>query len=313
MKQHEPRSTKRTYSVLGALLGIGAPLGFIALRTLLRRTPSRRSLRNELCAERAAYSYMTLATPIVFSAFGAALGRRHDKLRRAHQEIDRLRDEFSAVVAHDLRNPLATLLLQLELLRAEAKDGSVNVRVETLDRLEHTSRRLNNMVTDLLDATRIEAHKLRLDLVPTVLPDALTQLLEGLRLAIGKHTLEIAVEGAPPAVMADPARLEQIVTNLVENAAKYSPDGTSIRVEIRPEHRGVALRVIDHGYGIAADEVPRLFERYFQAAEARRKKSGLGLGLFITKGLVDAHGGTITVESEVDHGSTFSVWLPAGH
>lgn len=314
MKQHpskRQRSMSRMYPVLGALLGIGAPLGFLVVRALLTRKPVRRLLREELSAERAVYSYMALATPIVFGAFGAVLGNRHEQLRRAHAQIDRLHDEFYSIAAHDLRSPLSTLLLQLELLRSDVREGSVSVRAETLDRLEHAGRRLSHMVSDLLDATRIEASRLRLDLTPTVLPDAVAALVDGLRLTVGNHALDLAVEGSPPPVMVDPTRFDQIVSNLVENAAKYSPDGTPIRIVIRPERQGVTLRVIDCGCGIAADAIPKLFERYFQTDEAQKQKSGLGLGLFITKGLVEAHGGTITVESKVNRGSTFSVWLPA--
>ncbi len=305
------RSTSRIYSLLGAILGIGAPLGFLALRMLLARRPPRRSLRDELHDERSAYPYMAIATPLVFGAFGGALGRRQDKLRRAHEQINKMREELSSVVAHDLRTPLAAMIMQLDLLRSTAKDGSVSVPVATVDRLLHSGQRLNRMVVDLLDATRIDAAKLRLEPVLTALPDAMTTLAERLRLTIGNHPLEIGVEGSPPAVMADPTRLEQIVTNLVDNAAKHSPEGAPIRLEICAERGGVVLRVCDRGYGIARDELPHLFERYFQSKDSRTKKTGLGLGLYITKGLVDAHGGSIAVASELNRGSTFAVWLPA--
>jgi signal transduction histidine kinase len=299
------------YSLIGALLGIGAPLGFIAVRTLLKRKRLRISLREVLRSERAAYAYMAFATPIVFGAFGSVLGRRHESMRRAHEQSDRRHDEFSSLAAHDLRSPIATLLLRLELLRSQASEGTVNVPIETIEKLMHTGQRLSRMVNDLLDSTRIDTAKLRLDLQPTSLPDAVSALLDGLRIAVTNHGLELAVDGSPPVVMADPTRLDQIVTNLIENAAKYSPNGTPIRIEIRAERGGATIRVIDQGCGIAAEDIPRLFERYFQTEQAQRKKTGLGLGLFITKGLVDAHGGTITVESAVDRGSTFSVWLPA--
>src|SRR6185312_3592545 len=113
------RSTSRTYSVLGALLGFGAPLGFLALRTLLARKPHRMTFREQLRAERAAYSYMTLATPIVFGTFGHLLGHRNDKLIRTQEQINRMRDELTAVTAHDLRTPLAALLLRLQLLAGD--------------------------------------------------------------------------------------------------------------------------------------------------------------------------------------------------
>jgi signal transduction histidine kinase len=112
-------------------------------------------------------------------------------------------------------------------------------------------------------------------------------------------------------VLADPARFDQIFTNLLENAAKYSAPASAIRVVIEGADHGVTVTVEDRGPGIAAVELPRLFDRFYQAPRARAQKSGLGLGLYIVKGLVDAQGGRIWVESEPGEGSRFHVWLPA--
>lgn len=128
---------------------------------------------------------------------------------------------------------------------------------------------------------------------------------------LGPHRVDIRVEASPPPVHVDPTRLDQILTNLVENAAKYSGEGMPISIRIRREDAGVGLAVEDRGPGIPPEELPKLFDRFYQAKRARERKSGLGLGLYITKGLVEAHGGRIRVESEVGRGSVFSVWLPA--
>lgn len=312
----QPRSERRwstssVYSVIGALLGIGAPLGFLALRGLLMGKAMRHQWREELRSQRITYSYMAATTPIVFAVFGKALGRRHEKLRSAHEQIDRMHEDFYAIAAHDLRSPITALKLQLDFWRSEAADRPVSLSTEALERACRAVDRLNMMVGQLLDATRIEAGRLRLDRVPIRLPEAVSSLLDNLRVLVGNHPVDLVVEGSTPTVMADPTRLDEIVINLVTNAAKYSPDGAPIRIEVHPAPPGVMLRVRDRGYGIPADALPRLFERYFRANEERQQKSGLGLGLYITKGLVDAHGGNITVESEVGRGSTFSVWLPA--
>lgn len=103
----------------------------------------------------------------------------------------------------------------------------------------------------------------------------------------------------------------EILTNLLENAAKYSADGTKIAVHVKSTDGGIEVSVKDEGMGISPDEVPKLFDRFYQARRARERRSGLGLGLFITKGFVEAHGGRIAVESIVDRGSTFRVWLPS--
>ena len=255
--------------------------------------------------------YMGICTPIVFGLFGRTLGQREEALRASSQQIERLREEFAAIVAHDLRNPINAMLLQLEMLARGAADGAVTVPVSTLQKLRRSGERLTQMVNDLLDATRIEAARLSLQPQSVSLPDAVRNLVDRIRLTLGSHTVDVTVEGQPPRVAADPARLDQILTNLVENAAKYSEEGTPILIRIRPEGAGARISVEDRGIGIANDELPKLFDRFYQAKRARQKKSGLGLGLYITKGLVDAHRGQIRVESVPDRGSTFDVWLPA--
>ncbi|NVB85015.1 MAG: HAMP domain-containing histidine kinase [Kofleriaceae bacterium] len=280
------------------------------MRELVLRKKDHVTVRKELRQERTAYSYMALATPLVFGAFGLLLGRRHERLRSAQEQINRMHEEFCAIAAHDLRNPITALQLRLETLRERMKDGSANLPAEALERLVTNTRRLDQLVSQLLDATRIDSRKLEIAAVPTALPECISPIVDRLRMTVGKHSLELAIEGAPPAVMADPSRLDQILTNLVDNAAKYSPDGTPIRIAIRPEQGGATLSVTDRGFGISKDELPHVFERFYQSSRARAKKSGLGLGLYITKGLVDAHGGKISVASQPNRGSTFAVWLP---
>jgi signal transduction histidine kinase len=267
-------------------------------------------LRRELEDQGAVYSYMTATTPLVFAFFGHVLGRHEDELHAAHEHIERLRDEFAAIVAHDLRNPIQAIVLQLETLLRDAKDGVVTVPVKTLHRLLSSTGRLDAMATDLLDAARIEASRLRIAPQRLDLADALSSLLDEIRPTLGAHSVILKIEGTPPPVHADPTRLGQIVTNLVENAAKYGAAGSPIIVRIRMERAGAALSVEDEGPGIPQTDLPRLFDRFYQAKRARENKSGLGLGLYITKGLVEAHGGHITVESEPGRGSVFTVWLP---
>lgn len=110
--------------------------------------------------------------------------------------------------------------------------------------------------------------------------------------------------------MVDPARFDQILTNVVENAGKYSANGTPIDVHLKAVGDGVEIAVTDRGPGISPDELPKLFDRFYQAHRAREQKSGLGLGLYITKGFVEAHGGHVTAASTLGRGSTFRIWLP---
>ena len=258
-----------------------------------------------------AYLYMAFSTPLAFAVFGSVLGRKQEQIRRSHEEIERLREEFAAVVAHDLRNPIQNILLEVDLLLRKAEGEEARVPVAALDRLRRGARRLSEMVADLLDATRIEAARLRVEPQPTSLAEAVSALIERIRPALGPHVVELSAEEGVPVVSVDPLRLDQIVTNLVENAAKYSPGGAPIHVRLGMREGGATLAVQDHGQGIRGEEMPRLFDRFYQTKRARAKKVGLGLGLYITKGLVEAHGGQITVNSQPERGSTFTVWFPA--
>lgn len=294
----------RVYSAAGVALGLGAPLGFLALALIAGR--------KRTSAVRWSYGYMTLTTPVVFALFGRALGREEEKRRSIAQDIQKLRDEFVSVVAHDLRNPLQAILLQVDALIRHADGGDTAVvPVKALQRVQSGGERLSQMVDDILDASRLEASRLSLHPRAIDLVDAVDALLDRIRPTLDGHRTEIEVEGAPLPVLADPARLDQILTNLIENAAKYSDVGAPIRIVIRPDQEGILVAVEDQGPGIAAEELPKLFDRFYQTERARQKKTGLGLGLYITKGLVDAHGGRIDVQSVRGKGSTFSVWLPA--
>jgi signal transduction histidine kinase len=301
-----------TYALLGGVLGFGAPLGYLVLRRLVGAAGGA-----EPCAlardRKLAYGYLSVATPIVFGAFGWLLGREQSKLALSHAQVERLREEFAAVVAHDLRNPVQAILLHIDALLADASGETVAVPVAQLLQLRRGGHRLAGMINDLLDASRIESSRLRLDPVSVSLRDALPALLARIRPTLGDHPIELSISDRPVSVRVDPARLDQIATNLLDNAAKYSPDGKPIRIGVCPEDDGVTLSVEDEGYGIAAEELPRLFDRFYQAGRARKAKSGLGLGLYIVKGLVESHGGRLRVESRVGQGSRFAVWLPAGH
>lgn len=272
----------------------------MARRLLARRDPAR-----------LAYVYLTVMTPLVFGLFGRVLGMREDAQRAAHRKVERLREEFTAVVAHDLRGPIQNIVLQLDALLSRANGAELRVPVESLRRVLRGGERLTEMVADLLDASRLEASRLRVAPASVSLPGAIRELLDRIEPALGGRTIELHLEGAAPPVRVDPGRFDQILTNLLENSVKYSSDGTPIVIRVRPEDNGAALSVEDHGPGVPAEELPKLFDRFYQAQRAREKKSGLGLGLYITRGLVEAHGGHIDVSSVPGSGSIFTVWLPS--
>jgi PAS domain S-box-containing protein len=229
----------------------------------------------------------------------------------ARKELEHVREDFAAIVAHDLRTPLQSVLMQIDVLLAQASGDASTVPVTTLQMMKRSGHRLERITRDLLDASRIDARRVVLDRREVHLSELVAALVAQLQGALGNHPISVEIVGAPPPVSADPVRIEQIVTNLLENSSKYSADGSAIRLVIGAERNGAVLTVEDHGPGIAPEEAPHLFDRYFQTRRAREAKRGLGLGLYITHGLVEAHGGTITVESAPQVGTVFRIWLPA--
>jgi signal transduction histidine kinase len=229
----------------------------------------------------------------------------------ARKDLERMRDEFAAIVAHDLRTPLQSVLMQLDLLLAQASGGASTVSIATLQSMKRNSSRLERLTRDLLDASGIDARRLVLDRHAVSAVEIVQALAAEIQGTLGTHPLSVEVIGAPPPINADRLRIEQVLTNLLENSSKYSAEGAPIRVAIAAAHQGVEISIEDHGPGIAPEEIPHLFDRYFQTRKARGTRRGLGLGLYIARGFVEAHGGTISVESTPGTGSVFRIWLPA--
>ncbi|MEK6606488.1 MAG: ATP-binding protein [Myxococcota bacterium] len=253
------------------------------------------------------------ATPVRADDDGALLGAAvvfQDVT--AFRDLARLREEFAAVVAHDLRNPMATIHIEAERLlrRPTGSDGAVAVPRPSLERILRASTRLHDMVDDLLDVARIESGRIALDRAAVSLAVVLPPLVDQMQPTLGSHVVEVRVAADMPPVLIDRLRVEQVLANLIGNAAKYSPEGAPIRVSVEVHGDGATIAVRDEGVGIEPEEMRKLFDRFYQSKRAREMKSGLGLGLYIVKGLVEAHGGRITVESVPGRGSTFRVWLP---
>jgi PAS domain S-box-containing protein len=225
------------------------------------------------------------------------------------KELERLREQFTAMVAHDLRNPIQTILVQTAMLK---RIGTIPAAYEVaFDRIERSAQRLGQMTHDLLDAARIELAQVKLSRHRVDVGQAVRALVEQTSSNFGPRPIAIDILGEPGEAWIDPVRFEQILINLLDNAAKYSPPGSPIEVCVAARDQGVEVAVVDHGVGIAEEEMGRLFDRFYQGSRAREAKSGLGLGLHIVRGLIEAHGGRINVESRVGIGSTFRAWFPS--
>jgi PAS domain S-box-containing protein len=220
------------------------------------------------------------------------------------RELERLREEWTSVVAHDLRHPLTTITTVATLLARKLEEPS-RARAQ---RIVASATRLARMIDDLLDISRLEAHRLEILCSPTNLP----ALLDG----VSEHVVEedrpvlVEVRSEIPPLMVDPQRIEQVVENLLSNALKYGTPGTPIAIVAERRGDEVVVAVQNEGPGIRPEEVPNLFARFQRGKGGQTSVKGLGLGLYVAKGLIDAHRGRLWVESEPGRATTFFFSLP---
>jgi PAS domain S-box-containing protein len=239
----------------------------------------------------------------------AAIVVEHARLFHEAQQATKARDDVLAVVAHDLRNPLNTVTMAIGLMLENTPVERTQERRQ-VEIVRRAADRMNRMIQDLLDVKRMESGRLAIDLRPEDVDVIINDMIEMLRpLAVGSSiALEANVpEGLPP-VLADSARIQQVLSNLVGNAVKFTPRDGRITVCAEQMEGEIRFGVIDTGPGIPPEQVPHIFGQFWQASSSDRR--GIGLGLAIAKGIVEAHKGTIWVESHVGLGSTFYFTLP---
>ncbi|MFP2909468.1 sensor histidine kinase [Pyxidicoccus sp. 3LFB2] len=233
-----------------------------------------------------------------------------DRLYRQAAEALRLRDEFLLVASHELRTPLTSLSLTLQTMERKAP-SVLEASKEPLQRARRQVANLIGLVDDLLDVGRIQRGHLELRQAPVSVGSLLAEVIASFRPLAPRHHLTLELPQGEVFVRGDAARLTQVFNNLLDNAIKYSPEGGVVRVKLMRSEGAARVSVSDEGVGIPAEQFPELFERYFRARTTTAKSfGGLGLGLYITRNLVDRHGGRIDVQSEVDRGTTFVVTLP---
>ena len=228
-------------------------------------------------------------------------------------EADRRKDEFLATLAHELRNPLAPIRMGLELMKISGDD--LEVIDETRETLERQTQQLITLVDDLMDVSRVTRGKLKLRRADIPLAEIVASAVETSRPLIddSSHTLEIIGGDTDLQLHADPNRMAQVFSNLLNNAAKYTPDGGKIKLIVEPPSANeVTIRVSDNGIGLPADQIDSIFTLFMQIDRSlERRYSGLGIGLTLVKSLVEMHGGRIQVTSPGPGlGSEFSVTLP---
>lgn len=247
-----------------------------------------------------------MASLAVIGAVGTALAIRIGQ--RAEEE--RRREHYVHTISHDLRAPLTVVIGQAQLLEMSLGQSNPAGRERRSARAIVTAaQRMNIMIQDLVDSARLESGQLSLKTQPTDLAAYMNDVLDHAGPVLDTSRIKVEIPATLPTVLADTDRLERVLMNLLSNALKYSPAGSEVLVRAWDAGPKVEVTIADQGEGIPEEDIPHIFDRFYRASN-RSQAEGLGLGLYITKMLVEAHGGRVWVESKVGKGSTFWLSLP---
>jgi signal transduction histidine kinase len=269
------------------------------------------SLRGGAYSQEDADSIAQLAQQVGFAVRNARFYAREHEAKTRLEELDQLRTDFVSTVSHELRTPLTgikgfteTLLTYWTRLDDERKH-------HYLDRIYGASKRLQRLVQDLLFVSHVEGGSLPLTIRRVQLDDLISSAVHEVKQKYRGQTILLEVPDTLPLVLADADRAQQVLVNLMDNGVKYSPEGNDISVHCTVQSDAVKFTVLDRGPGIRPQDIPRLFTRFGKIDQViRAGHVGTGLGLFISKQLVEQMNGVITVNSVVGHGSQFSFTLP---
>lgn len=228
----------------------------------------------------------------------------------ARLELERRKNDFLSMASHELKTPLTSLKLQLQLLGKHLTKQGISDAAPALSRMDVQVKQLECLISELLDVSTIQAGRLEYSWETVNLDALLREVAETTQQMSATHT--IVIRGAPAgSLVGDHDRLEQVFTNLLSNAIKYAPDAPLIEVEVGKSTEAVSIRVRDQGIGIPKEQREKIFERFYRASDpSQRAVPGLGMGLYIAAEIVKGHGGTLTVDSEVGKGSIFQVTFP---
>ena len=252
----------------------------------------------------------------VASQVGLALERQRLQRRANEAEVlrrtDELRTALLNAVSHDLRTPLASIMAAAGSLAQTDVEWTRDEENEFIESIVGEAERLNRLVSNLLDLSRIESGNLRPEKGWYDLPSLVREVAGRLRRVVANHRLELDVPEEMAPVSFDYVEVDQVLSNLIENAVRYTPEGTTIRVSVRAEGAEVRVAVEDTGPGIAEADLPQLFKPFYRGGRPTGRPQGSGLGLAIARGLIEAHGGRIWAENRPEGGARFAFVLPAG-
>lgn len=225
------------------------------------------------------------------------------------RQAEEVKSNFVSVISHELKTPVALIKGYVSTLRREDANWDRATINDSLQVIEEEADRLTGMIENLLDATRLQAGALAIRRVDLSLPALAQRLAERFQTQTRQHQILTGFPADFPIIQADEERMEQVLSNLISNAIKYAPDG-EIRVSGTTKSSFVVVCVSDHGPGIAAGDIPFVFERFYRAPDTARQTKGAGLGLYLTRAIVEAHGGRIWVEPKVGQGTQICFSLP---
>jgi signal transduction histidine kinase len=309
------RTASRLHNAEVAVL---TPIGQLTARN---RRDSIRAEAVAAAAERAAFrsematSLLGLAAVAWFTIFAVRLVRRIDNQNVELQLAAAVKDEFIGTVSHELRTPLTSMHGFVELLLDEGGDPLTDQQRSFLATVQRGSIRLARLVNDLLLTAQLRAGRLDIRTASTDVVEIARQSVDGAQAAAGAHALQLSLSAPahPVLIDGDVIRLGQAIDNVISNAIKFTPEGGRVDVTVARDGPRVILTVDDTGMGMSAEDIVRLFERFFRTDSAQAKQiQGTGLGLPIVKAIVEAHDGFITVTSEPNVGTSFVISLPVG-
>jgi two-component system, OmpR family, sensor histidine kinase KdpD len=226
-------------------------------------------------------------------------------------ETERLRSALLTSISHDLKTPLAAVLGAASTLRDLSSDLSAAARAELLGTIIDEAERLNRFIANLLDMTRLESGAVAANISPHDVGEIVGSALQRASRVLARHEVEVELAPDLPMLALDAVLFEQVLFNLLDNAAKYAPEGTTIRVQAWRENESVYLRVIDEGDGIPPKDLEQIFDKFYRAQKGDQVRAGTGLGLAISRGFVDAMHGSITAANRTDRsGAVFTIRLP---
>ena len=331
--QRQTYSPRNLDALFGFLWGLPIPFFTLMIHAHAAGLPCNPGTLETVLRENPAYVLLMLH-PLLFAVLFGALGTmRANRDQRIHKlleseisrssqlaqmnarltEVDRLKTEFLANVTHELKSPLVTALGYTDRILGRHL-GEINERQSKgLDVSKRNLLRLRGLIDEILDFSRLEAGVVKIDAKPMDLRTPIILAVENTNLRAKEHNIEVNTQmpEGPTLVLGDAGKLTQVVTNLLDNAIKFSPPSSTIEVELHAAGDTVRLSVADHGSGIPADVLPRLFNRFSQAdGSLARPHGGVGLGLVIVKKIVELHHGKVSIESQLGAGTRLQVEIP---